>query len=337
MDVTEYKELFSRKVLSPRDAAYILLRIYPPETPAEDVWDIWCIYTEEEYNELKLTANLTYEHIHTYEHLKERMEYLAKEMGLVFGFCTNGINTERFCQWAYDSFFFLPEEFIQAARKLEFDIEDNKWINLGYEHWARMDAWTVTVFLKLLCRVPLANIISSDDLSILKKIKPKNFSQYYKLRDVLYSSYLAGKIRPLGEERGYSDKEFNEVSFNILELLNWTKSKKLNFLPPKLLEFTEKYHSYGSGYKELSSDRHEEKTLRPNQRHRERCRAIAAMKWAANQSITITAMTEDSDIINFGCEGKLYRDSDTVRNWIKDLCPCPKPGRPPNNKILVNA
>jgi hypothetical protein len=66
---------------------------------------------------------------------------------------------------------------------------------------------------------------------------------------------------------------------------------------------------------------------RPEQRHREVCRAVAERLWRDNPEITISDMTI-SDEINEACEGKYYKDEKTIRNWIKDLCPNPKPGRP---------
>ncbi len=65
--------------------------------------------------------------------------------------------------------------------------------------------------------------------------------------------------------------------------------------------------------------------LRPSQRHRLRCREIAASLWEGDATITIAGMAY-RDEINRACEGEVYADS-TIRKWIKDLCPNRLPGR----------
>ena len=71
----------------------------------------------------------------------------------------------------------------------------------------------------------------------------------------------------------------------------------------------------------------EQATLRDSQRHRERCRAIAAMSWQRDSTTTIADMIRCDDMITHGCEGKIYGDQ-TLRDWVKDLAPAAKPGRP---------
>ena len=79
------------------------------------------------------------------------------------------------------------------------------------------------------------------------------------------------------------------------------------------------------------------KKLRNEQRHRERCRAVAEMLWKEDRNRTIVDIAEESDEIKeIGCEvgrgGRKY-DVDTIRKWIKDLNPNEgKPGRPKKDK-----
>lgn len=68
---------------------------------------------------------------------------------------------------------------------------------------------------------------------------------------------------------------------------------------------------------------------RASQRHRERCRALAALLWEREPSLTIEAMIDRDEIAKFGQEEQCY-DRDVVRRWVKDLCPDRKPGRRPN-------
>jgi hypothetical protein len=67
--------------------------------------------------------------------------------------------------------------------------------------------------------------------------------------------------------------------------------------------------------------------LRDNQRHRERCRAIAQLLWEHEPVMTIEAMIDRPEITRVGQQDTPY-DRKTLRNWIKDLCPNPRPGRP---------
>jgi len=67
------------------------------------------------------------------------------------------------------------------------------------------------------------------------------------------------------------------------------------------------------------------KKLRPEQRHRLACRAVAEKIWTKSPDITIEDMIQRDEIAN-ACEGILYREK-TIRNWIKNLCPNRKPGR----------
>jgi hypothetical protein len=69
---------------------------------------------------------------------------------------------------------------------------------------------------------------------------------------------------------------------------------------------------------------------RNSNRHRERCRAIAALLWEKEPTRTIEDMILAPEILRFGQEGVGYIN-DTVRDWIKDLCPNRKPGRRPKN------
>ena len=74
-----------------------------------------------------------------------------------------------------------------------------------------------------------------------------------------------------------------------------------------------------------------EKPLRTNQRHKERCRALAAYLWENDPKITIADMINSDAINKFGCENETYNEK-TLRKWIKDLCPDRNRGRRPNSK-----
>jgi hypothetical protein len=76
-----------------------------------------------------------------------------------------------------------------------------------------------------------------------------------------------------------------------------------------------------------------EKRLRHNQIAKQKCREIAAKLWKEDPTLTIVDMSENDKILEVTKQknGKYYND-DTIRRWIKDLNPNPKPGRRPNKK-----
>lgn len=77
-------------------------------------------------------------------------------------------------------------------------------------------------------------------------------------------------------------------------------------------------------------DQAEVKKLRPDQRHKERCRALAEYQWSKNAETTIAEMIQFEPIIKIGCEGKPYKP-ETLHGWINDLCPNRRPGRRPKD------
>lgn len=62
----------------------------------------------------------------------------------------------------------------------------------------------------------------------------------------------------------------------------------------------------------------------------EKCREIAKRIWERQPDFTIAAMIRHSEITRCARkpDGSPFSDM-TVRNWIRDLCPSPKPGRRP--------
>lgn len=63
-----------------------------------------------------------------------------------------------------------------------------------------------------------------------------------------------------------------------------------------------------------------------------KCREIATRIWDRQPNFTIAAMVNHSEIIRQAKkpDGSSYSEM-TIRNWIRDLCPNPKPGRRPNS------
>jgi hypothetical protein len=63
--------------------------------------------------------------------------------------------------------------------------------------------------------------------------------------------------------------------------------------------------------------------MKPAQRHRERCRALAALSWGRpeNAKENVAGMGRRPEFTEIGCEGKQYSDPRTVQDYIRDLCP----------------
>jgi hypothetical protein len=59
-----------------------------------------------------------------------------------------------------------------------------------------------------------------------------------------------------------------------------------------------------------------------------KCRQIAKRIWDRQPDFTIAAMINHSEIIRQArkADGSAYSEM-TIRNWVRDLCPNPKPGR----------
>jgi hypothetical protein len=74
------------------------------------------------------------------------------------------------------------------------------------------------------------------------------------------------------------------------------------------------------------------KPLRPSQLARASVRAVAALLWHQNPELNIEGMLNRSELRTIGLIrfGHREYETETVRGWIHDLCPNPKPGRPRN-------
>ena len=69
-----------------------------------------------------------------------------------------------------------------------------------------------------------------------------------------------------------------------------------------------------------------------------KCREIAKQLWNQQPDLTIAGMINRNEIIRQAKrpDGSTYSDM-TVRSWIRDLCPNPKPGRRPEKRLLQQA
>jgi len=120
------------------------------------------------------------------------------------------------------------------------------------------------------------------------------------------------------------ERETTPESYRVkpADFIRWTRKKHIE-LPQALIA------QINTAQDRLPKEKKPRK-LRPEQRHKERCRGIAALLWSQNKEITIARMVEAEVLIEIGCEGKTYKE-ETIRDWIKEECPNRTGGRRPNS------
>jgi hypothetical protein len=103
-------------------------------------------------------------------------------------------------------------------------------------------------------------------------------------------------------------------------------------LERRLNAYRERFGDLDEGMNTSLNDSPMERPLgRASQKHRERCRAIAELKWQSEPDITIADMVISDEITVHGCQEKHYGEK-TIRGWINDLAPNRSPGRRQNSK-----
>jgi len=113
---------------------------------------------------------------------------------------------------------------------------------------------------------------------------------------------------------------------NMLASAGLFKTQFLYFMSSDIEDFEDSHQELQPQHKrreEFGGD-----SLRNSQRHRERCRALAEYHWTKHPDDAIADLAKEYFITKIGCEGHEYKDKATIRNWIKDLCPNPRRGRP---------
>jgi len=197
--------------------------------------------------------------------------------------------------------------------------------------WALMPYWTASEAAELslgLCPngkksvvLPEAEAAELGD-KVMKRLR--TFSRACAVNDLPYECI------PGAEEGEY------EIVHNPLEFTKWA----IRYLPsfPEILIKAVSQREGGANIRSTAptdsqagngtSCSDPEKKLRNNQRHRERCRAVAQMLWDSTPNVTIADMILCNEITKYGCEGKVYGEK-IVRSWINDLAPNRDPGRRP--------
>lgn len=122
-------------------------------------------------------------------------------------------------------------------------------------------------------------------------------------------------------------------SISLSKLFPIDAEEIFNLIPQKIdIPIKQSYNLtrivYQDDIHEIFSNKSNIKVFKNVQRRKERTRALAKLFWSLIPNIPIAKMADFAEIINIGCEGEIYGEK-VMRQWIKDLCPDPKPGRPP--------
>jgi hypothetical protein len=139
---------------------------------------------------------------------------------------------------------------------------------------------------------------------------------------LVHDSGLPAFLKNSSQEAIRIDSSFQNTPFDKIHF--W------KFRAQDIEEFERKHQELLSPPNKKGKD--SEPKSKANQRHKERCRALAEYLWSLekNKGTTIADMIKSDPILTIGCERNVY-DADTLRDWIKDLCPNRNPGRRKND------
>lgn len=193
--------------------------------------------------------------------------------------------------------------------------------------WATRQYWGIFEAAMLLHAVDPRNLGIVGNRTYQGSIGDKVISLYESLR-----RGIRLKTLPFEEFCEEYDPETEMADYSVVlkpkEFLGWAKEQNIE-IPALLWDVVMTSRTSKGVSVELDTKLPEDSSnMRLNQRHKERCRAIAEMLWEKHPEITIADMSLKNEIVKYGCEGKVYAE-DTMRNWLKDLCPDRSPGRRP--------
>lgn len=173
-----------------------------------------------------------------------------------------------------------------------FEITCEYWLN-------QMEKWTLSEGANLLA---WCNPNRTKDLPGLEKIDDYISGLKNKILRATSVSLIA--LNPSAKPENYE--------YEAIKLVKWAIQKGIK-VPKYFIEPTKEA---------LPSI----KKTRPSQQDKELCRDIARELWRKSPNMTIQEMCSHPAIKQQG-NGALYT-SDTIRKWIRDLCPNPQRGRP---------
>jgi len=230
-------------------------------------------------------------------------------------------------EWAKSKNIKFPSEFTDAY------FNENRQINFNYESWKGRGAWSLEQATLLIGDFCLPNsIMDRGEIA---------HSYYYdpSLGSSPLDAETALMYLPLDENqkekflkiyRQLANFWPSHVSPRVTPREFITKARDGGLLIPE--PFSDLLDPIEPTIEEISNTHSTKlKSLRKEQAHREKCRAIATMLWEKTPNRTIEDMIRSDELNKFGCENKVYTEK-TMREWIKDLCPNRNPGRRPTKK-----
>jgi hypothetical protein len=183
--------------------------------------------------------------------------------------------------------------------------------------WLKRDYWTL---LEAFCLIRFG--VSPEHMVAMN---PK-LGPLYDLPDfdLVRRSIMSGALEVLNPElKDGKSVQGHMLTVKPLDFLRWCWGKEISLSERVTAILTEEERLYIRGEEE------EHVFQNINQRHKERCRAVAACIWKREPHLTIEDIIQHDDINDIACENRIY-SAKTLREWIKDLCPNRQPGRRPS-------
>src|SRR5208282_1036896 len=129
----------------------------------------------------------------------------------------------------------------------------------------------------------------------------------------------------------YDKKFLSSMYVMRSEVLRWCSNEYIT--PPEIWAVDRKNDSNGNGGNKTISGRHKDDEI-----NKQLCQAIARTLWDFDPRIHPAHMIDHKAIRKYG-NGDIYRDDETVRNWIAEVDPLRKErktGRPPDIRYKID-
>lgn len=134
-----------------------------------------------------------------------------------------GCPPDRIAQWVEDSGYQCDQAFYSFITDTanNIDYRDNSWIDLGYDDWAKKEAWTLDEAADLLAGFPVGKDLEKQNC---------DNDRHSKVYDALTRAVAIGKVRNLAIKEG-------DYLFEPKSLMAWAKKKGIVHHPQLLRSF----------------------------------------------------------------------------------------------------
>ncbi|MHB8624522.1 MAG: hypothetical protein ACYC9J_15195 [Sulfuricaulis sp.] len=171
--------------------------------------------------------------------------------------------------------------------------------------WSLSDHWPLADAVNLLVGLP-------PQLLASRKISPALKQMRDELHEIALNcagdSLIFIEAKGLPEQHRVRPREFLAWAYSVVEV------------PEELIKAVEEA-AQRPGRKNTP------RAFNPKQRHRERCRGIAALLWRMHPELNKSDMAREPQILELGCQNKIYAQT-TIEEWIASENPNKKGGRP---------